>query len=448
MASPPKSPGPFAGFEFLIAWRYLRARRTDGGVSAMTWISFIGIALAVMALIATLSVRAGFRHEFVGTILGANPHVAVYDIAQVTDAGQVERTLENYDEVAEALRSVDGVTHAAAVVRGQVLSSYRGRNSAVEVIGIAPEDLSLIPLVAEPEWRQGMLSAFGEETSMTPDVEGALPMPGGPGIAIGSGVARELGASVGDRIRLISPDGARTPFGTSPRVSTYEVVYIFQVGRWDIDRTRVYLPFAEAQTYFNRDGVADEVQVSVREPEQISQYVLPLLQAGGDVQIWTWEDSSGAFLRALQMEDNIMFIILSILVLIATMNIVSGLIMLVKNKSRDIGILRTIGLSEGSILRVFFICGSAIGVAGTLAGVILGCAFAIWIDPIFSFVNYVAGGGVWDPSVRMISALPARLEAGDVVTAMALSLGLSFVVTILPARRAARMDPVEALRYE
>ena len=188
--------------------------------------------------------------------------------------------------------------------------------------------------------------------------------------------------------------------------------------------------------------------MTVADPEQISQYILPLLQAGGDVQVWTWEDSSGAFLTALQMEDNIMFIILSILVLIATMNIVSGLIMLVKNKSRDIGILRTIGLSEGSILRIFFLCGSAIGVAGTLAGVALGCAFAIWIDPIFSLVNFIAGGGVWDPSVRLISALPARLEWADVLSAVILSLGLSFGVTIFPARRAARMNPVEALRYE
>jgi lipoprotein-releasing system permease protein len=174
-----------------------------------------------------------------------------------------------------------------------------------------------------------------------------------------------------------------------------------------------------------------------------------LLQAAGaEGMLWTWRDSAGAFLRALDVEDNIMFIILSILVLIATLNIVSGLIMLVKNKSRDIGILRTMGLSEGSVLRVFFLCGSAIGVAGTLAGVALGCAFAIWIDPIFDFVNWIAGGGVWDPSVRLISSLPARLEWEDVASAMALSLGLSFVVTIFPARRAARMNPVEALRHE
>ncbi len=425
------SPPPFAGFEFLIAWRYLRARRAEGGVSVMTWISFLGIALAVAALIATLAVRSGFRHEFVGTILGANPHVSVHDQVEVDASGRTDRVLEDYAAVAAAVSDVPGVVHAAAVIRGQVMAAHQGRNAGVEVIGIAPEDLSEVPLVAEPEVARGDLARFAE------------------GIAIGSGVARELGAAVGDTVRLISPDGARTPFGTSPRVSAYEVVYIFQVGRWDIDRVRVYMPFSEAQTYFNRDGVADEIEVMLADPEAVQEMVVPILRAaGGSVSLWTWQDSSGAFLQALQMEDNIMFIILSILVLIATMNIVSGLIMLVKNKSRDIGILRTMGLSEGSVLRVFFICGSAIGVAGTVAGLALGCAFAIWIDPIFEFVNWLAGGGVWDPSVRFLSSLPARLEWGDVGSAVALSLGLSFVVTIFPARRAARMNPVEALRYE
>jgi len=422
---------PFSRFEFLIAWRYLRARRSDGGVSVMAWISFIGVALAVMALIATLAVRSGFRYEFVGTILGANPHISVYDQVEILANGRADRTLEAYEGVAEAIAGLDGVSHAAAVIRGQVMSSFQGRNAGVEVIGIAAEDLAQVPLVANPEMQMGRLADFEA------------------GIAIGSGVARELGVTVGDRIRLISPDGARTAFGTSPRVSAYDVVYIFQVGRWDIDRVRVYMPFAEAQTYFNRDGVADEIEVMLDEPEEVNAMVLPILQAtGGAVSIWTWQDSSGAFLQALQMEDNIMFIILSILVLIATLNIVSGLVMLVKNKSRDIGILRTMGLSEGSILRIFFICGSAIGVSGTIVGVALGCAFAIWIDPIFSFVNYIAGGGVWDPSVRLISSLPARLEGADVLSAVSLSLGLSFAVTILPARRAARMNPVEALRHE
>jgi lipoprotein-releasing system permease protein len=425
-------PPPFSRFEFLIAWRYLRARRAEGGVSTMTIISFLGIALAVAALIATLAVRSGFRHEFVGTILGANAHISVYDRAVFDAAGRADRRFEAYEAAASAIAALPGVEHAAAVIRGQVMASHQGRNAGVEVIGITAADLAKVPLVASPERAMGDLAAFGT----------------GEGIAIGMGVARELGLQVGDRLRLISPDGARTPFGTSPRVSAYEIVYIFQVGRWDIDRVRVYMPFELAQGYFNRDGVADEIEVFLDDPEAVDQMVLPVMMAAGDVTIWTWRDSSGAFLQALQMEDNIMFIILSILVLIATLNIVSGLIMLVKNKSRDIGILRTMGLSEGSILRVFFICGSSIGVAGTIAGVALGCAFAIWIDPIFNAVNWIAGGGVWDPSVRLISSLPARLEWGDVGSAMALALGLSFVVTIFPARRAARMNPVEALRYE
>jgi lipoprotein-releasing system permease protein len=414
----------------MIAWRYLRARRAEGGVSTMTVISFLGIMLAVAALIATLAVRTGFRYEFVGTILGANPHISVYDRVEMDEAGRQDRAFEDYAEAAAAVAAVPGVAHAAAVIRGQVMATNEGRNAGVEVIGIEAADLATVPLVAAPEVAMGDLSRFGE------------------GVAIGMGVARELGLQVGDRVRLISPDGARTPFGTSPRVSAYEVVYIFQVGRWDIDRVRVYMPFAEAQSYFNRDGVADEIEVFLDDPDRVEAMVLPVIMAAGDVSIWTWRDSSGAFLQALQMEDNIMFIILSILVLIATMNIVSGLIMLVKNKSRDIGILRTMGLSEGSVLRIFFLCGSAIGVAGTIAGVALGCAFAIWIDPIFDVVNWLAGGGVWDPSVRLISSLPARLEWGDVLSAVALSLGLSFVVTIFPARRAARMNPVEALRYE
>lgn len=427
-----RTPPPFSRFEFLIAWRYLRARRAEGGVSTMTVISFLGIMLAVAALIATLAVRSGFRYEFVGTILGANAHISVYDRAEFDAAGRMDRRFEDYEAAASAISAVPGVAHAAAVIRGQVMASHEGRNAGVEVIGITAADLAQVPLVAAPERAMGDLAAFGA----------------GEGIAIGMGVARELGLQLGDRLRLISPDGARTPFGTSPRVSAYEVVYIFQVGRWDIDRVRVYMPFDLAQSYFNRDGVADEIEVFLDDPEAVDQMIMPVIMAAGDVSIWTWRDSSGAFLQALQMEDNIMFIILSILVLIATMNIVSGLIMLVKNKSRDIGILRTMGLSEGSILRVFFLCGSSIGVAGTIAGVALGCAFAIWIDPIFSAVNWIAGGGVWDPSVRLISSLPARLEWGDVGAAMALALGLSFVVTIFPARRAARMNPVEALRHD
>ena len=422
---------PFAPYEWMIAWRYLRARRSEGGVSVMTWISLIGITLAVFALIATLAVRAGFRAEFVDTILGANAHVTVYSAGQVDAEGRLQRGFADYDALAEKLRAVPGVTRAAPLVKGQVMATAGGVNMGVEVFGIRAEDIRTIPRVGDGATHEGDLARFDA------------------GIAIGSGIAREMGIGVGDRIRLISPDGVKTAFGTSPRVNAYEVVYVFTAGRYDIDRTRVYLPLSEAQAYFNREGRADEIEVMVAEPEAIDRYELPILQAGGpDAMLWTWQDSAGSFLRALTIEDNIMFVILSILVLIASMNIVSGLIMLVKNKGRDIGILRTMGLTEGSVLRVFFICGASTGILGTLCGVILGCLFAIYIDPIFSFVNYVAGGGVWDPSVRGIYELPAKLQIGDVLSAVSLSLGLSFIVTIFPARRAARMNPVEALRYE
>ncbi|MGB3406505.1 MAG: lipoprotein-releasing ABC transporter permease subunit [Jannaschia sp.] len=421
----------FARYEWMIAWRYLRARRSEGGISVMTWISLLGIALAVFALIATLAVRSGFRFEFVDTIVGANPHVSVLSYGEVLPDGRLSRTMADYDAVAGAIAQVPGVTHVAPVVAGQVMAAGQGRNAGVQVIGMRQADLAVVPRIANPESASGSLDGYAD------------------GIAIGSGVARTLGVQVGDRIRLISPDGVRTAFGTSPRIKAYPVVFIFQVGRYDIDSTRVYMPFEEAQLYFNRNGLADEVQVTVTDPETVDAFGPALIDAAGEnAYLWTWKDSSGAFLRALQMEDNIMFVILSILVLIATMNITSGLVMLVKNKGRDIGILRTMGLSQATILRVFFICGASIGVMGTAIGVVLGCLFALYIDPIFAFVNTLAGGGVWDPSVRYISALPARLEVADVLSAVALSLGLSFIVTIFPARRAARMNPVEALRYE
>jgi lipoprotein-releasing system permease protein len=415
----------------MIAWRYLRAKRAEGGVSVMTWISLIGITLAVFALIATLSVRAGFRAEFVDTILGANAHVTVY-AAQHKDAdGRIIRSFEDYDAIAQNIAKVPGVTRAAPMIRGQVMATGGDRSSGVEVYGMRGDDVRSIPRVGDGADAYGELARYDE------------------GIAIGSGIARELGVTVGDRIRLISPNGVKTAFGTSPRVSAYEVVYVFTAGRYDIDRTRVYMPLAQAQEYFNREGLADEVEVMVAKPEEVDAMAAALMVAGGEyASVWTWRDSSGGFLRALDIEDNVMFVILSVLVLIAAMNIVSGLIMLVKNKGRDIGILRTMGLTEGSVLRVFFICGAFTGIIGTALGVVLGCLFAVYIDPIFSFVNYVAGGGVWDPSIRGIYALPAKLQLGDVMSAVGLSLGLSFIVTIFPARRAARMNPVEALRYE
>ncbi len=425
------TPHPFSKYEFMIAWRYLRSKRTEGGVSTMTWISLIGITLAVFALIATLAVRSGFRTEIVDTVLGANAHVTIYRLPQTTGQNQIDRSIQNYQQLADILRSADGVKRAAPLIKGQVMANANSTNAGVEVFGISQDNLMDLRRIVDPETVIGRVDDFAN------------------GVAIGSGVARALGVGVGDQIKLISPDGVKTAFGTSPRVKSFPVSFIFSAGRHDMDKVRVYMPFTAAQDYFNRADRADEIEVLVTEPDQVEDVIARMEPSVPPyIQFWSWKDASGNYLRALTIEDNVMFIIMSILVTIASMNIVSGLIMLVKNKGRDIGILRTMGLSEGAVLRVFFLCGAFTGVLGTFFGTVLGCLFAIYVDTIFAFVNYVSGGGVWDPSIRGIYEIPAELKLDDVITAVTLSLGLSFGVTYFPARRAARMNPVEALRYE
>ncbi len=432
---------PFSKFEWMIAWRYIRAKRETGGVSVMTWISLIGVTLAVFALIAVLAVRSGFRADFVDTIVGANAHLTLRQSAMETitvtqgdqsvDVTRRVETIANGDALAADLRAIEGVARAAPIVRGEGLASLADRSTFVQVYGISGDDLKDIPLVMTPQSSSGSIDDFGQ------------------GIALGSGVARNLNVSVGDRITLLSATGVQTAAGRSPRRVTFDVVYVFQTGRYLTDISRIYLPLEDAQSFYNRDGVHDAIEIYVEDPDRVEEWIQPIYrQLGPESLLYSWKDNEGAYLRALTVEDNVMFVIMSILVLIASMNIISGLIMLVKNKGRDIGILRTMGLSEGSVLRIFFICGAGLGTVGTLLGVVLGCLFALYIDQIFALVNYVAGGGVWDPSIRGIYDIPAKLELEDVLLAIGLSLSLSWIVTIFPARRAARMNPVEALRYE
>ena len=424
-------PAPFAPFEFMIAWRYLRARRAEGGVSTMTWISLIGITLGVMALVVTLAVRAGFRTEFVNTVIGAYAHAEIGSYSYLDENGVSTTAITEYEALTDRLLAVPGVTRANPRVLGYAMGTYGNQSSVAEVHGVAGKVLRDLPTFEGAPEPLGDIDRFDQ------------------GIAVGAGMARTLGLGIGDKLKLIQPNGVKTAFGVSPRVNVYEVVYIFSAGRADVDSARIYMPFAEAQSFFNREGGADQIEVYVERPEEIDAMVPALEEAAGSGRyVWTWKDRSGAFLRALSIEDDVMFLILALVVLIATLNITSGLIMLVKNKGRDIGILRTMGLTEGSILRVFFLCGAFTGITGTIAGVALGSVIAWNIDAIMSGVNWLSGGGAWDPSIRGIYRLPAELRAWDVGRAVGLSLILSFLVTIFPARRAARMNPVEALRYE
>ena len=421
---------PFAAFEWTIAWRYLRARRKEGGISVIAWYALIGVMLGVATLIVVQAVMVGFREEFTDKILGINAHITVYSTAYDPQTGN-NLGIDDYTAMTERIAQVQGVTRAAPIIKAQVMAAANGSNAGVQVFGETLKDLRDLPLITTPEYALGDIGRFGE------------------GVAIGDGVARALNLRVGDYIQLISPDGARTPFGTTPRINDYEVVYIFRVGRADIDRTRVYMPFAEAQAFFNREGAADEIEIFVSHPHQVNEMRNDILAAAGpDALFWSWINANGAFLDALDTERHVMFIILSLVVVIAAMNIISGLVMLVKNKGRDIGILRTMGLTQGSIMRVFFISGSLIGIIGTLLGVILGCTFAYYIADLQRLIESLSGGQLWNPEIKMLSEIPSRLRPQDIAVTISMAIGLSVLITIFPARRAARLSPVEALRYE
>ncbi|MDD2867162.1 lipoprotein-releasing ABC transporter permease subunit [Neomegalonema sp.] len=422
---------PFSGFEWNVALRYLRARRKDGFISAISWLSLVGIALGVAALIVVMAVMTGFRHEMVNQILGVNAHVS---LAPQQTAIQ-RRPFTNYDAVAARLSSTPGVIQAAPVIHGQVMASnpQSTANSIALVRGVRLEDFRRMKAVADPETAEGALTAFREDQ----------------GVAIGSGLALMLNLRVGERITLISPDGDLTPMGVRPRIKSYPIAYVFKLGMSELDSALLYMPLEEAQIYFNKEGVVDGIEVISSDPQNIER-LEPTLQAaaGEPMTIMSWKSQSGGYISALDTERRVMRLILSLIILIAAFNIVSGLIMLVKEKGRDVAILRTIGASRGAILRIFFICGASIGVMGTLLGVSLGVLIAPNIPNIQTFLEGIFGAKLFPGEIYFLSRMPSRLQWSDVATTAAISLGVSFLATIFPARRAARLDPVEALRYE
>ncbi|MEH3118763.1 MAG: lipoprotein-releasing ABC transporter permease subunit [Methylorubrum populi] len=409
---------PFAGFEWLIAGRYLRARRRGGGVSVVALFSVLGIAVGVATLIIVLSVMNGFRSELRSKIIGLNGHVF---------AAPIDRLFTDYVDLSERLEKVAGVRAVVPMVQGQAFASSPYGGSGVLVRGVRESDLPKIPAVSGAV-KSGTLEGFDD----------------GTGVALGKRLADSLGLQAGDQVTLSTPKGASTPFGTAPRTKAYTVKAIFEIGVTDFDTTMAFMPLTEAQAFFNRDGDASVIEIYLDDADSVGEMREPLeMAAERPVLLTDWRQTNRTFFGALEVERNVMFLILNLIVIVATLNIVSGLILLVRDKSSDIAILRTMGATPGTIMRVFLINGALIGLVGTLIGLVGGVLFTLNIKPI----QRTLFPGAWDPTVRFLAEIPAEMNASEVVIIVVTSILLSLVATLYPSWRAARLDPVQALRY-
>jgi lipoprotein-releasing system permease protein len=413
---------PFAAFEWMLAGRYLRTRRREGFVSVSAGFSFLGIMLGVATLIVVLSVMNGFRKELLEKIVGINGHIFV---------APIDRPLTDYAEVAERIAKVPGVRRAIPLVEGQAFASSQFNGSGVLVRGVRGVDMLRIEAVSG-NLRQGTLENF--------DAAG--------GVAIGKRLAEALGLHTGDTITLITPRGASTPFGTAPRIKGYPVAAVFELGMSEFDATFVFMPLNEAQGYFNRESNVDLIEVFLNDADRVDDARAAIDAAlERPVLLTDWRQRNRTFFAALEVERNVMFLILTLIVLVAALNIISGLTMLVKDKSEDIAILRTMGATRRAIMRVFMITGTSIGVVGTLAGLTLGLVLALNVETIRQVIARLTNSNLFPAELYFLSRLPAEIDPTEVATVVGMSLALSILAPLYPAWRAARLDPVQALRY-
>jgi lipoprotein-releasing system permease protein len=414
---------PFNAFERMMAMRYLRARRQEGFISVIAGFSLLGIALGVATLIIVMSVMNGFRAELLGRILGLNGHMTVSAYGQpITD----------YAQLADRIKQVPEVTAANPLIEGQVLASANGAASGALVRGMRPEDLKAKTLVSGHIVR-GSLDQFQ----------------GDDAIIIGVRMADRFRLNVGDKITLISPQGSATAFGTVPRMRAYPIVAIFEVGMYEYDNSFAFMPLEAAQVFFRLDNAVSGVEVMVTNPDDVRQAAYDVARAvGPQLRVANWQQTNSSFFNALQVERNVMFLILTLIIVVAAFNIISSLIMLVKDKSQDIAILRTMGATRGSVLRIFLLAGASVGVIGTVSGFVLGVLFTSNIETIRQWLQSLTGTTLFDPTIYFLSHMPSKVEPMEVVSVVLMALALSFLATIYPSWRAARLDPVEALRYE
>ena len=418
---------PFGLWERTLALRYLRAKRKEGGVALVSIISFVGILLAVATLIIVMSVMNGFRSELVGRMLGFNGDAFVTGAA-INGPGR--------GAVISRLRAISGVTQVLPVVEAQALVQGPDQVSGAIVRGETAEDLKASRLISG-NIKDGSLSGFGQGDY------------GGDLVLAGSRLADQLGVKPGDSLTIISPNGSDTAFGSAPNRKAYTVDGLFTVGMSEYDASFIYMPLAQAQLFFGRGDTIDMIEINVDNPDHIDR-LRPLIEqaAGQGAVVTDWRDRNKSYFNALEVERAVMRLILMLIVAIAVMNIISGLVMLVKNKGRDIAILRTMGASQGSILRVFFLCGALIGASATAVGLITGALFCIFIDPIQSALEALFHRSLFSPDTYFLSRIPAKIDWGEVGLVIFWALLMSFIATLPPAWRASRLDPVEALRYE
>ncbi|HXQ50476.1 MAG TPA: lipoprotein-releasing ABC transporter permease subunit [Stellaceae bacterium] len=412
----------FGPFERMVAFRYLRARRQEGFISVIAIFSLTGIALGVATLIIVMAVMNGFRAELLGRILGFNGHINVY---------ATQGPLNDYGALAQRVAKLPGVLSARPLVEGQVMATARGGGTGALVRGLSAEDLTSQPLLAKSV-DASVLAAFKDDA-----------------VIVGSRLAFRLGLKAGDAITLISPQGSATAFGTVPRIKSYTVAGTFNVGMYEFDNGVVFMPLPAAQTFFNLGEGVSSLELMVADPDKVKDYDREIFQVlGGQVRIFDWQQSNLSFFNAVEVERNVMFLILTLIIVVAAFNIISSMIMLVKDKGRDIAILRTMGATRGMILRIFMLSGASVGVVGTVAGFAMGVAFAANIQAIREFIQSIIGTDLFAAEIYFLTQVPARIDPSEVATVLAIAFGLSFLATIYPSWRAARLDPVEALRYE
>ncbi len=418
---------PFGLWERAIAFRYLLAVRKSGGVALVTIFAFVGIAMAVFALITVMSVMNGFRSELLDRLLGFNGHAYV--------AGGILGSPDR-DAAVARIRKVPGVVRATPMIQGQVIVMGPAQITGAIVRGVSPADVKATAIIAD-NIKRGSLNGYGQGEY------------GGDLILIGDRMAAALGVSPGDPVTLISPTGATTAFGQSVNQKDYTVGGVFSVGMSEFDQAFIYMPLDQAQIFFGRDGMVDKIEIMLDSPDNAIAMKPALARAAGPAAlVFDWTQENESFFNALQIERSAMRLILMILVAITTLNIIAGLVMMVQNKRRDIGILRTVGASQSAIMRIFFMAGSLIGVLGAATGLVLGVVVCLNIEVIQQVVERITGAQVFNPEIYFLSHVPAKIEWSEVGLVTAWALFMSFIVTLLPAWLASRLDPVEALRYE